>query len=200
MKCDLCGKGDKAKNLRCCTKCYNERHNDIIEIIYRREDEKIVTHIFSIDDVKYAQMLLNELEGANIVLDLHGVLDTIDPSIKLPFDKKYSVVVCSFVGKFSNLRMVARKEISSRIKSDQISWGVLIFKRGNRKIPEESNNFKEVGSKAWFVNLVGPALFFDDSEDHVNSALSLGKKLKVIKINKCDNVISLFTKHNIVEN
>jgi hypothetical protein len=198
MECELCGKNDKFKNLKCCKNCYDKRHNDIIEIIYRREDEKIVSHIFSNDDVKYGSMLLNELEGANIVLDLHGVLDTIDPSVKLPFDKKYSVVVCSFVGKFTKIRMNARKEISSRIKSNQVSWGVLIFKHGNQNNREQSNNFQEIGSKAWFVNLVGPALFFDDSHDHVNSVSSLGKRLKSIKINKNDDVISIFAKHNIV--
>ena len=76
-------------------------------------------------------------------LDLHNTLDTVDPDVNIFADS----CCISYVGKVTDTRIFARLDIQDRIKSGQIKYGILIFKRGNVK----SNNyckFIEDGSKA----------------------------------------------------
>ncbi len=86
-----------------------------------------------------------------------------------------TLVGCSWIGKFSGTRWDAIDDFIRRIKSQQIAWAVLVFKRGKR------HEFKyeltvEPGSKAWFCSLFeGLQFFLDDAEDHVDSVASLNK-------------------------
>ena len=51
-------------------------------------------------------------------------------SINSEFEKYKNAVCCSYVGRKSKLREVARRDIMSRIVNIQIKFGVLIFGRG----------------------------------------------------------------------
>jgi hypothetical protein len=105
----------------------------------------------------------------SLVLDLHNVLDT------TKYDQILGENICalSFTGRNSKIRDQAREELKGRIATGQIMYGVLVFKRQKGK---KANTFQAPGSKAWFLkNLpTDEKLFVDDSEDHCESAKSLG--------------------------
>ena len=140
--------------------------DDIVEIIHKNSTNNVIYTIYPDNNINNANLHLLSLNKVDIVLDLHGVLDTVTQNKMISYDS--SIVCCSFVGKHSKNRISARKEISERILSGQILWGVLIFQRKrNRK-----NIYKichKDGSKAWFCKLVKAKYFLDDSIDHVES-------------------------------
>ena len=126
---------------------------DLVEIITPQ-----IIQIFTTEYWKEAEEVLKGLV-ADIRLDFHGVLDTL-PLTPLPIDKKIPICCICFVGRQSQTRMDARGQISERIKSGQIEFGILVFKRGTIK----------VGTKAWVNSLLlhkGERMFIDDSEDHI---------------------------------
>lgn len=133
---------------------------DLIEIILHLE-----TKVFNYDQLEEAIALLKSLPS-DIVLDLHGVLDTVSATTALPLK---SISCCSFVGSHSPLRKEAAMVIKERIESGQIAFGVLVFKR------HEKERY-EIGTKSWYCLLVNAKMFFDDSFDHINYVKSYGIK------------------------
>jgi hypothetical protein len=109
---------------------------------------------------------------ANIRMDLHGVLDILPKDIPLVKNREVNRIVCiSFVGE--NTRYEAAKDIQDRIQTGQIDYGVLVFKRGKGK---DRFTYTEEGSKAWVNQHIpsnGPAIFIDDSTDHLRSTKHL---------------------------
>jgi len=148
---------------------------ELLEIIYVK-DGTVCFEVFS--DKKKAEMKLSSMPSSAIRIDLHGVLDTLDVSVKIP-----NAVVISYVG--DQMRQHARAEIRSRVEAEQVAWGVLVFKRG--KGPN-ANKFIAAGSKAWVCWCVPydkKAIFLDDSEDHVKSVNFLNlKKHHAVLVNK----------------
>ena len=146
--------------------------NDLIEYIYK-EDDIIKTKIFTKSQIEEAETLLKNLT-ADIRLDLHNILDLINNEYKFSVDKPICCI--SFVGKFSKIRLLAKKEINERITNNQIEFGILVFARNHSK---NKNKFTDIGSKAWVNNNLkygDKALFIDDGYDHIKSTDSLGNK------------------------
>lgn len=167
-----------------CEKCRKIRELDICEIITS-------TSIYFFDNLDNLTKTMKDLDLQNNIrlrLDLHDVLDTTEPE-ELLGDR---ICCLSYVGKITKTRVEARKEIQERIKTGQIYYGVLVFKRGKDK----NSAFTDIGSKAWFNSLLDNScnpLFVDDSMDHVISVESVGVK-SVQKIEH-DNLSELIKKH-----
>ena len=153
-----------------CSDCFSKHKDDLMEIIYPNGSHRV----FSNKKQKRAEALLQEMGPIRIRLDLHGVTDLLDMDQSMP----NSLCFISFVGKYSNIRFGARKEIKERLANGQGSFGVLVFRRGG-------NSMTSPGSKAW-VNAHIPldeplrldgrsygCTFIDDSEDHYKSVRSL---------------------------
>lgn len=151
-----------------CETCRKIRDKDLCEIITSS----------SIDIFQKEEDVIKALEFGDLKrdiclrLDLHDVLDTTDPLDKLSDQR---ICGLSYVGKTTKTRKDAREDLQSRIKSRQIVYGVLVFKRGKDKHAP----FTDVGGKAWFNTLLENTcnpLFIDDSLDHVISVQSVGVK------------------------
>lgn len=172
-----------------CKACRKIRGADVIEIITKDLD------ILYYDNADKASEALKSLT-ADVRLDLHKTLDTISSDTKLSIE---SVCCISFVGYFTQTRIDARTDIMDRIKTQQIRFGILVFKRGSKKDPLGCERFHEIGSKAWVNNILGSdtdkVLFVDDSDDHVYSVQSINSKIKSIKIRNGDDLLSLIQKH-----
>lgn len=170
--------------------------NDIVEIILGK-DHQILTN------VSKAEKELSKLT-ADIRLDLHGVTDIIDPKRKLLSDdirKEHTICVISYVGKYSDTRLLARNTIKERIKTGQVDFGILVFKRGKRK-SKSRFRYHKPGSKAWVNNLIKsskPILFVDDSSDHVESVRSMkieNMTAVLFKEEDPDKLVDLLRKFN----
>ncbi len=177
------------------------KKKDIVELISNYHNE-IHTKIFT--NKEMAENVLKKYL-ANIRLDYHGVVDILNIDEKLiPDDmrNKFNICVISYVGKYSENRSSAHIDIINRIKTGQIDFGLLIFKRCRDKIL--CDKFHDVGSKAWANNLIqtdGKSIFIDDSEDHYKSVQSMNiPNLKSIlfKGNK-NNLIDLIKKEMILD-
>ncbi len=109
---------------------------------------------------------------ANIRMDLHGVLDILPKDAALLKNREANTIVCiSFVGE--NTCDEAAKDIHDRIQTGQIDYGVLVFKRGKGK---DRFTYTEEGGKACVNQHIpsnGPAIFIDDSTDHLRSTKHL---------------------------
>ncbi len=119
------------------------------------------TYTVSFEEQEAIQYLAKEPIG--IRLDLHGVLDSLPPTVQLP----EKTVAISFVG--PNTHQVAIQEIQARIQTKQIAYGVLVFQRGRGK---DANRYVAPGGKAWVnchIPFDGTCLFVDDSKDHLRS-------------------------------
>lgn len=166
-----------------CPKCRKLRNTDVCEII---TPEGVV---ICFQDISLAETMLKSMP-ATLRLDLHNTLDTLDPDVNVFADS----CCISYVGRLTETRLMARADIQDRIKSGQIKYGALVFKRGNAKAEDGGCKFTEPGSKAWF-NTVVPVdgdlkpLFIDDSEDHVKSVEFAGTRS--IQINPGDSLIDL---------
>lgn len=161
-----------------CNNCIVDRKKDIVEIITPNGCTRY-------QNVLDAEEALGNFT-ANVRLDLHNVLDLIGVGEEL----KYNIEDCcciSFVGQITPIRVQARNEIIERIKSGQIAFGALVFKRGNRRKPVEGHTFTEVGSKAWFNKHVKATwdncIFADDSTDHVDSVKHAMPQFDCILVN-----------------
>ncbi len=154
-----------------CRPCRKIHSKDIIEII----TSKLV--IYSEKDLLQAEQALLDLPGTDIRLDYHGVLDTISEDIKLG-DGSNNICCISYVGQLTTTRINAREDMMNRMKSNQISYGILVFKRGSRRFPEAGDKFVDPGSKAWANKLISSnsanPIFIDDSTDHVRSVQFAG--------------------------
>lgn len=166
------GKTNKGKNNHQSTSI----NSDLIEFIYSDGRNHIITEIISRPTMDKLPRLIQLTLGDHgkqsssvLFLDLHGVVDTVDPTIRL---SDWPICVISFVGRSSRTREVAHDDIAQRINSGQIHCGCLVFQRpkySGVEIPEE----RLIGSKAWIINeycSVIPfdqCVFVDDGEDHV---------------------------------
>ena len=160
----------------------NLSSKEVIEIIYKGKHFKLNSTKETIDFLKKYKLFKSPNETF-YVFDLHNVLDLLDQKyqIKRTSDKK--VICCSYVGRYSPLRNTARSEIEERIRSGQIDWGVLVFRRGKERRNENPFLYHKEGSKSWFCNLIKGDYFFDDSKDHVESVKSTPNlNIKVIQI------------------
>jgi hypothetical protein len=153
------------KYIAVCPTCYKKTECDLVQVV---ELENTRTFKDVNDATVYLVQLVNTYGPTPIVLDLHKVLDTTRPQDILPYPDK-GKVCCSFVGKFSQTRALAQEDMQKRVDSGQIKWGVLVFKRGQRKA---AHRFHEPGSKAWFCKVIQAQVFCDDSLDHVDSVQS----------------------------
>ena len=161
---------------------FRKEVKEIIEVIYKGKHFKLNSTKETIDFLKKYKLFKSPNETF-YVFDLHNVLDLLDQKyqIKRTSDKK--VICCSYVGRYSPLRDTARSEIKERIKSGQIDWGVLVFRRGKERRNENPFLYHKEGSKSWFCNLIKGDYFFDDSKDHVESVKSTPNlNIKVIQI------------------
>lgn len=188
--CIFCQESYEPNNDRdkSCDSCYKNHKYDFIEILHY-EDGELQSNTYKHFQKNDAEKFLLELSKGlvDVVLDFHGVLDTVEKNVK--FTK--STVVCSFVGKLSKNRIQEREEIWDRIESGQIKWGCLIFKRGPFNDKNFSNNFTVDGSKAWFCSFVKPKLFIDDSWDHINSVNKVN--VKTYKFGKNDDLSKILS-------
>lgn len=150
---------------------FRKEVKEIIEVIYKGKHFKLNSTKETIDFLKKHKLFKSPNETF-YVFDLHNVLDLLDQKyqIKRTSDKK--VICCSYVGRYSPLRNTARSEIEERIKSGQIDWGVLVFRRGKERRNENPFFYHKEGSKSWFCNLIKGDYFFDDSKDHIESVKS----------------------------
>jgi len=187
------GKSDKnfVEIVFCCP-CRKIRGKDIMEIILVNQDgTESITYCHNED---HAQQLLMNMKS-DIRLDLHKTLDTLAINTKLPHT---SVCCLSFVGNFTQTRIGARENIIERIKSNQIRFGILVFKRGPKKDPELCNRFHEIGSKAWVNKYLGKdsnnVVFIDDSDDHVYSVQSIDSNIKSIKLCPRSSLLNVLEK------
>lgn len=166
---------------------------DIVELISEHKGQ-IQSKIFK--DQETAERILKKY-NADIRLDYHGVTDiTKKDYMLLPKENrdKNKICVISYVGKFSDKRVSTRLDVIERIKTNQIDFGILIFKRCRDK--DVCNVFHDVGSKAWINKLLSMnqhAIFIDDSEDHYYSVKSLRiPNLKSILFNgKDEDLVNL---------
>lgn len=161
--------GSRTPETAYCDRCYLERKKDIMTAIFSSEQGIKQQHCQSQKDVDaILQKILRPCKNPEAVLDLHGVTDTVDVDADLGVPS----VVCSFVGKNTDTRVLAADDIELRVRSGQILFGVLVFVRGKRK--KNDGITTKTGSKAWFCTCVPTAkVFVDDSEDHVQSVHSL---------------------------
>jgi hypothetical protein len=156
-----------------CKGCRSIRLKDILEMIIPDGNGECVSMYFYNE-----QSAVDELQKweANIRLDLHNTLDTVDPREILPTN---SVNICciSYVGNITQTRTQARLDIINRIKSGQIKFGALVFKRGPHKDPQK-------------------VLFVDDSKDHVDSVCLLGH-VKSILLQQHHNLRDILKGHPV---
>tara|TARA_B100000161_G_C33471447_1_gene378194 strand:- start:251 stop:880 length:630 start_codon:yes stop_codon:yes gene_type:complete len=174
----------------------NLSSKEVIEVIYKSKHFKLNSTKETIDFLKKYKLFKSPNETF-YVFDLHNVLDLLDQKyqIKRTSDKK--VICCSYVGRYSPLRDTARSEIKERIKSGQIDWGVLVFRRGKERRNENPFLYHKEGSKSWFCNLIKGDYFFDDSKDHVESVKSTPNlNIKVIQILNRKKLIEQIEKLN----
>jgi hypothetical protein len=161
----------------------------LLEVITLDADGTLVSTVFNNTQMDDAMAFMAKLFIAfsiQIILDLHGVLDLTDE--ETPFIPGSKTLYCglSYVGHElvygkegakNSMRVTAREALGARIKSGQLSFAILVFKRGSG---EEENTFVKPGSKAWVIDHAQKSvdkciLFVDDSEDHVRSAATLPK-------------------------
>ena len=181
-----------------CNECIRKHRKDIVEII---SDDNIKIYSAKEHEEAFNAISKKNVSKKNISLrlDFHGVLDTISSTIKLTnLGLGIDICVISYVGKFSQMRVHVRNEIKERIKSGQIKFGILVFKRRRGEI------YTKPGSKAW-TNLALSqnklsAYFIDDSIDHIESTNSLNiQNLTCIQMMKGDNLIALIHDLNLLD-
>lgn len=144
-----------------CRKCFDERDQDVCEIIHQNGNM-----VINKGNIQQLRSFLDQYD-ITVRLDLHGVLNTIPK--ETIFDHPDKICCISFVAPTTRTRSNARKEIGCRL-GHQIKYGVLVFARGKM-------DFHEIGGKAWLNSLIpsgnNKALFVDDSKDHYESTKSL---------------------------
>ena len=100
---------------------------EIVEVIHGQTEVKLNT---TDDTINYLQKnnLIKKENEQFYVFDLHNVLDLLDQKYQINRNDKQKIICCSYVGRYSDLRDLARREIKARIASGQIDWGVLVFR------------------------------------------------------------------------
>ena len=175
-----------------CGACRKIRGKDIIELITVNNDgTECIEYFYEQNSAANKLMTLK----ADVRLDLHKTLDTLSIETKLPME---SVCCISYVGNFTQTRINARTDIINRIKTKQIRFGLLVFKRGSKRDPDQCNRFHEVGSKAWANKYLDRdsdnVIFVDDSDDHVYSVKSIDNSINSIKLHDRLNLVSVLEK------
>lgn len=156
----------------CKERCRKVRNKDLMTYI---DPDGGVSHYQS---AQHGETVLAQCDGLTVRLDLHNVLDTLSNNASLPMPAR-KICALSYVGPLTTTRIMAQKDMQTRIANGQIHCGFLVYKRGRRRgTDEEKNTFQAPGSKAW-VNRHLPAVedramcFMDDSYDHYASVTSL---------------------------
>ena len=180
VHCCNCGieRTDKYRHRRSsdlCPSCVAECDRDLVEILFLdhggAEQEgggppQLRRERITKSDRAKAEARFKALGGADVVLDLHKVLDTISPTTPLWFPVEGSsgttassenpitrlrVVCCSYIGRRSySMRAAAVEDLHKRLLVGQISWAALVFTRDRNDYA-----FHRAGSKAWFCAAVG---------------------------------------------
>ena len=179
--CAMCGSEKRLDIKQVRKQCREKMRDDILEVAYRDEESgEIKSVLFKKDKPLEAEELLQKLK-ADVVFDMHNVLDIL-PHDEILFDSKYNkrLVCCSYVGAESyGLRTRTLADIKRRIESGQIHWGALVFRR------EHGNGeYHKRGSKAWLCRQTGAQHFIDDGIDHIESVESLNTGIKVYWVQK----------------
>ena len=174
-----------------------DRNKDLVEFVYLSDTGTVECVSVSNHTVDKMHKILettlshnmDPLDQRILLLDLHGVVDTVDVDQPL---STHPICVISFLGANSDMRNFARADLSRRILSKQINIGCMVFARpkigevigervvkSNRgkiitsQIVSNHDDRKIVGSKAWLINLIdawSPGVkkaFIDDGQDHV---------------------------------
>lgn len=144
-----------------------KRRKEFLELIERNtgsNDQDIVsTLFFEYQEYVVYEILKNKI--ANCRLDLHGVADLLKYDYVIPIQP---ACIISHSGKNSKTRDIAHDEIIRRVKSKQIDFGVLVFKRA-----KNNRTIVEPGSKAWVNEAISTSLpvsyFIDDNIEHIKS-------------------------------
>lgn len=141
--------------------------------------------------IKRLMKLLKDENGYLNVIDMHNVLDLFEQDEVTPFQSLNGIRVCvSWVGNpDGEIGQKLVPDMQARIKSGQISFGIVCSKRGKRpkkkkrttENPDAVNRniCTEPGSKAYIINKLAEwsnctdFRFFDDAKDHVDSVASL---------------------------
>lgn len=143
--------------------------------------------------VKCIMKIMENHEGPINVIDMHNVLDLFVDNAEIPFQRLNGIRICvSWVGNpDGEIGRALVPDMQERIKSGQITFGIICSKRGKRPKKNKrssddpdalSRNYcVEPGSKAYIINKLAEwsknekeeVYFFDDAKDHVNSVASL---------------------------
>jgi len=180
IKLQISKRKSKRRSNKKSKRILKKNSKNLIEIITKKK-----VKIFNENDLQKIYTYLKKLRNGGVVLDYHGVLDTVEPDYKLFLNNKINVVCCSYVGRYSKNRINARKDLLKRIKEKQINWAVLVFKRSRGK---NKNFYHEIGSKAWFCKTINCEVFIDDSKDHVKSVESIDNNINSLLITKKKNL------------
>lgn len=198
--CNKCVNLRKSNIRGYCPECCKLHQNDVIELIMWDDDMKNVKSTIY-NNVNDSENVLKEL-SADIRYDLHGVLDTVDNKTILSHRKS---CVISFVGLYSTTRTGARLDTIKRIHTKQIDFGILVFKRGNKK-STNYNKFTNPGSKAWVNSLLkyeNKCLFIDDGFDHYLSTkfMNIPNLTCVMKTEETNlqDIVNLFLENLSIE-
>lgn len=143
--------------------------------------------------VKRIMKIMGNHEGPINVIDMHNVLDLFVDNVKTPFQRLNGIRICvSWVGNpDGEIGRALVPDMQERIKSGQITFGIICSKRGKRPKKNKRssddpydisrNVCVETGSKAYIINMLAQwsknekeeVYFFDDASDHINSVASL---------------------------
>ena len=168
-----------------CLEIIRRPSGDIFTETFSKETfskETFSKKTFSKKTLKNSVDILEKIK-ANILLDYHGVYDTLSKETITDISRSVECVVISYVGR-------QHYEQTSKILTEEVTLGnikaaVLVFERGTKN---KKNSFTIPGSKAWVcdnLNLDKKSFFVDDSEDHIKSTQSLKiKGLSCVLVNK----------------
>lgn len=147
------------------------------------------------------------LHNANFVqfIDMHNVLDRFGSGVKTPFQNQNSTRMSLSWVRVPDGPMSKKvvKDMEKRIGSGQIAFGIVCFKRGDRK-GKKLEICTAPGSKAGIISVLAKLAsraqfkFFDDARDHILSVESLshirveavlvpkGKEVAITFLNGCN--------------
>ena len=131
------------------------------------------------DDIKINEILskcLNNLDKI-ICLDFHGVADLYNINEKIP--SKLPTCIISYIGGNPKTILNTTNTIKSRIISDKIILGIIVYKK---------NNIPSCGTKGWIISKFSDInknikiYFIDDSKKNIECVNSI----------KSNNIISYY--------
>lgn len=184
-----------------------------VVIVTEQGASKVLNNLKPIGEDKAIKRIMNIMskhEGPINVIDMHNVLDLFEDNAETPFQRLNGIRICvSWVGNpDGEIGKALVPDMQKRIKSGQITFGIICSKRGKRPKKNkrssddpdavDRNIFVESGSKAYIVNKLAEwskndkedVYFFDDATDHVNSVASLDIGVHTYLVPKGDEAIN----------